>query len=133
MTLLDCGEGVSEEHVCAPAAIDVDIEQTTIHDDFNANRHNDIALLRLARDVPYSKFVRPICLPHGLMLNTDNVNFIVTGFGRTESGESSNVKLKTNVGGVNNDECQTTIMSQTRKEIVGSQLCALGVEGKDSW
>ncbi|KAG5671086.1 hypothetical protein PVAND_001300 [Polypedilum vanderplanki] len=132
MTLLDCGEGVTEEYICAPAAIDIDIEQQITHDDFNANRHNDIALLKLSKDVQYSKFIRPICLPHGLMLNTDKINFIVTGFGRTESGESSNVKLKTNVGGVNNDECQTTVMTQTRRPIVNTQLCALGIDGKDS-
>lgn len=62
--------------------------------------------------------------------DTDNLNFIVTGFGKTESGLESQIKLKTDVGGIKNSNCQE---SYRKREIINSQICAGGEEGKDSW
>jgi hypothetical protein len=126
----DCGEGMREDNVCAPPVIDYGIEQLIIHDDFNQNNHNDIALLKLDKIVAFNKFVRPICLPMSQEFNTDNLNFIVTGFGKTESGLESHIKLKTDVSGFDNTNCQSTY---ERREIIDSQLCAAGIDGKDSW
>lgn len=126
----DCGEGMREDHICAPLYIDYIIEKQIIHDNFNQNNHNDIALLKLNKDVVFNKFVRPICLPMSQTFNTDSLNFIVTGFGKTESGFESQIKLKTDVSGVGNTDCQSTY---ERREIIDSQLCASGVDGKDSW
>lgn len=62
--------------------------------------------------------------------DTDNLNFIVTGFGKTERGLESQIKLKTDVGGVRNSDCQE---NYPKRMIIDSQICAGGVEGKDSW
>lgn len=132
LTSPDCGEGVRDEYLCAPEAIDFSIEQQIIHENFNENHHNDIALLKLHKDVKYNRFVRPICLPYMFTVDTDKINFIVTGFGQTESGESSNIKLKTNLGNVKNDECEKLMMAQSGRPIVQSQICAIGVDSKDS-
>lgn len=126
----DCGEGTREDFICAPSHIDVPISQQIIHENFNQNNHNDIALLKLDQEVKFSKFIRPICLPMSQNFNTDNLNFIVTGFGKTESGQSAQIKLKTNVGGFKNSDCQNTY---ERRVIIDSQLCAAGNDGKDSW
>lgn len=116
--------------MCAPPYIDFGIEQQIIHNDFNQNNHNDIALLKLDKIVEYTKFVRPVCLPMSQTFDTDNLNFVVTGFGKTESGLESHIKLKTDVGSVGNTDCQSIY---ERREIIDSQLCAAGVDGKDSW
>jgi len=131
----DCGEGVTEDYICAPNAMDVGIDQQIVHELFNRDKHYDIALLKLSQRVEYSKFIRPICLPFDDFLrNTDNLNFIVSGFGRTEVNDFSNIKLKTNVGAVKNDECEKLINAQdSSKTILPSQLCALGVDTQDSW
>jgi hypothetical protein len=110
---------------------EIGIMQTITHEKFNLDKHNDIALLKLAREVKYTKFIKPICLPlKHQSFNTDNLNFITTGFGNTESGLQSQVKLKTDVSGITNNECKKTFQ---KIAIIESQLCALGVNGKDSW
>lgn len=116
--------------MCAPPKIDFTIEQQIIHENFNQQNHNDVALLKLDKDVEYNKFVRPICLPMSQAFDTDNLNFIVTGFGKTESGLESHIKLKTDVSSVLNAECQNTY---EKREIIDTQICAAGVDGKDSW
>lgn len=126
----DCGEGTREDYICAPSHIDVGITQTIIHENYNQQNHNDIALLKLVRQVEFTKFVKPICLPMSQLFNTDSLNFIVTGFGKTESRSSSQIKLKTDVSGFKNDECEKTY---EKRKIIESQLCASGVDGKDSW
>lgn len=40
------------------------IEEMVVHDLYSeGNVRHDIALIRLAKDVPYTDFIRPICLP----------------------------------------------------------------------
>lgn len=126
----DCGEGTRDDFICAPPYIDAGVEQQIVHDDFNQNVHNDIALLKLDQEIQYNQFIRPICLPMSQSFDTDNLNFIVTGFGKTESGLESQIKLKTDVGGIKNSNCQE---SYRKREIINSQICAGGEEGKDSW
>ena len=131
----DCGEGVTEDYICAPKVLDVGIEQQIVHELFNGNKHNDIALLKLSQHVEYSNFIKPICLPFGdFFQTTDSLNFIVTGFGRTEVSDFSDIKLKTNVGAVKNDECEKLLSSQdSSRTILSSQLCASGIDTQDSW
>jgi hypothetical protein len=62
----DCDERYTNERICSPPPIDVQIEQKIPHpqyDPYANNQHNDIALLRLSQDVAFNEFVRPICLP----------------------------------------------------------------------
>ncbi|CAG9806432.1 unnamed protein product [Chironomus riparius] len=130
----DCGEGVTEDYICAPKVLDVGIDQQIVHELFNRDKHYDIALLKLSQRVEYSNFIKPICLPFDdIFRNTDNLNFIVTGFGRTEVSDFSDIKLKTNVGAVRNDECEKLLITQdSSKTILSSQLCALGIDTQDS-
>lgn len=126
----DCGEGLFDDNICAPAVIDVGIDKQFVHENFNKNLHNDIALLKLQNEVEYNAFIKPICLPFKRIYNTDGLNLIVTGFGKTESGEGSNIKLRTEIEGIANDKCQE---AYEKRKIAASQLCAGGVGGKDSW
>lgn len=55
----------------------------------------------------------------------------VSGWGRTSSGSSSNLKLKVLLNGVTNTECNR-VYNQRRVNIMNSQICAGGESGKDA-
>lgn len=82
----DCDDS-SDEKFCNDPPIDVAIEQKLPHENYDpqgANQHNDIALLRLSRDVPYSRSIRPICLPLFADVKSDlliNKTMSVAGWG----------------------------------------------------
>ncbi|XP_055525728.1 CLIP domain-containing serine protease B9-like isoform X2 [Wyeomyia smithii] len=87
-TEIDCIEQ-DNERICADPPLDVPIEEKLPHPEYNeTTKLNDIALLRLNRDIRYSDFVQPICLPHAEFKQSaaGDIAF-VTGFGRTLKGE----------------------------------------------
>lgn len=75
---------------CADPVVDVQIFENIVHENYDPNaQNNDIALIRLARSVTYTDWVKPICLPFSSNvrnLNLDNTPLVVAGFGRTEHG-----------------------------------------------
>lgn len=79
---------------CADAVIDVPIAEVFQHEGYNPrslSRENDIALIRLARKVQYSEYIRPICLPITPTLRNKNFDgeiLTATGWGRTELGNN---------------------------------------------
>lgn len=87
----DCEDGY-----CSDPPLDIDVVQLIPHESYSPNskqQENDVALLRLARSVRFTDFVKPICLP--LSNNLKNQNFDsqpleVAGWGKTENGESAN-------------------------------------------
>lgn len=101
---------------------------------FSVNQENDIALLRIRQDVEYNEFVKPICLPlpSNIINNFDEATMIVAGFGKTESSDSSKIKLKTELRGISNQNCKKLYMLEPQT-IASTQMCALGDDGKDSW
>jgi secreted trypsin-like serine protease len=102
------------------------------HDIDDTKVKNDIALIRLVHECDYNFFVKPICLPLTDQLrntNLDGFTLTVAGWGRTENTSKSNVKLKVNVNIVPLEACRLVFPSQY---LWTKQLCAGGVEGKDS-
>lgn len=56
-TDIDCLDNGFGGQECAPAPINIPIEEQIAHEDYvptNPNQYHDIALLRLARNVPFS-------------------------------------------------------------------------------
>lgn len=94
----------------------------------SSNEYNDIALLRLSQDVPFTDFVKPICLP-----KTDRLGSKawVAGWGTTEHSSSSEIKLKVELPIVQNEPCQR-VYEKMSVELVPTQICAGGQKGKDS-
>lgn len=76
---------------CADPVLDVQVAETIVHENYSpgaSTPDDDIALIRLARSVSTTDFIRPICLPTAqhFKKNFDGSPLIVAGFGRTENG-----------------------------------------------
>lgn len=74
---------------CADAPLDISVEEIIIHDDYKPDtreNRNDIALVRLGRDIKISRFIQPICLPRGALVSglNDGYNLTVAGWGQTD-------------------------------------------------
>lgn len=134
---------------CAPPVEDIEVEEIYTYDVFNASRRiNDIALLKLARDVEFKgecslqistvkwfiiiislEHIKPICLPINETLQqkvTEIERFIVTGWGETEKSNSSDVPLEAQVSKAPAYWCKIKY-----RQIISSQLC-VGQNGRDS-
>ena len=65
-TEVDCDDEYLYDKFCSDPPIDVKIAEIIPHPQYysnDKNQFNDIALLRLEREVQYSDFIKPICLP----------------------------------------------------------------------
>ncbi|XP_063897067.1 phenoloxidase-activating enzyme [Helicoverpa armigera] len=127
----DCTEGVTR----------IEIEKVIPHPQYNpvsALKRNDIALLRLKENAPFTDFIRPICLPNKdltLPENTpQNFSLYAAGWGAVSTRQSfSNVKLHVELPFVSQDRCQPAYSQPGRSVTLWQgQLCAGGVTGKDS-
>ncbi|XP_043209740.1 phenoloxidase-activating factor 3-like [Amphibalanus amphitrite] len=134
-TAVDCQVQGGRE-VCADPVQDFGIAQVIAHPDYNKpNRFwNDIALLRLDRQVQNSLYVSPLCLPFGDWRTRDlgNTNLWVAGFGLTQAfGDSSDLLMELKVPVVSNDQCAQVFRRQ--QAVIGpNQMCAGGEAGRDS-
>lgn len=87
LTEQDCEEGE-----CADPVLDVPVSETIVHEGYSSNsltQNNDIALVRLARPVTFTDWIKPICLPVSTALRSKNYQgapLVVAGFGKTENG-----------------------------------------------
>lgn len=68
---------------------DIPIAEVIVHEKYKRSfrsREDDIALIRLERPVPFTDFIRPICLPVGKLQNRnyDGQPLTMTGFGKTD-------------------------------------------------
>ncbi|VEN51792.1 unnamed protein product [Callosobruchus maculatus] len=133
---IDC-VGPPERRTCAPPPQNIPVEERIAHeqyDPYDVNQYNDIALLRLAREVNYTAFVKPVCVPNSQPVQ--NKSFVskkltVAGWGKTETSSESNIKLKLNVPVKSNNECVNTYR-QANVALRPSQMCAGGERGRDS-
>ncbi|XP_047104443.1 CLIP domain-containing serine protease HP8-like [Schistocerca piceifrons] len=114
---------------CVPPAQDFGIEQSIPHPEYTPKLSNDIALLRLDRDAPYSPFITPICLPvapemrHATFVGK---NLVVSGWGDTRE-----VKLYIQQPVVDEQTCQQRY-SRWNQHIMPSHICAGSKEGNNS-
>uniref|UniRef100_A0A1W7R8M0 CLIP domain-containing serine protease n=2 Tax=Aedes albopictus TaxID=7160 RepID=A0A1W7R8M0_AEDAL len=121
------------EQICADPPIDVPVEEKVAHPEYNEkSMQNDIALLRLDRDIQRTDFIQPVCLPTTNFKSSlaGDVNF-VTGFGRTLQGSRSAIKQKLGIKVYDQERCRTKFATK-KAEITPKQLCAGGDFAKDS-
>ncbi|XP_058170392.1 CLIP domain-containing serine protease B4-like [Anopheles ziemanni] len=121
---------------CNNPPIDMDIEKIIVHSGYThaRNYHNDIALIRMAWDVIYSLSVLPTCLPlSNQMINinhTDTSTYAV-GWGKTETGHASHVKLKVDLIVQSLEKCKP-LYERRKAFLVETQMCVGGMEGRDT-
>ena len=74
---------------------DVSPRNLKLHENYNPRtKNNDIALLIPTAPFEYNKYVRPACLPSSSSFTVaPGSDCVITGFGTTEHGTSSNAKL----------------------------------------
>ncbi|XP_039754063.1 CLIP domain-containing serine protease 14D-like [Pararge aegeria] len=104
-------------------------EEVILHPQYDDEQlHNDIALVRLQGYAPYTRFIRPICLPPINIDNDDlsNLPLAVAGWGRNGKYVSP-IKQSTVVHLVPHDQCQ-----EAYRYLSNSHLCAAGRTGEDT-
>ncbi|XP_030246495.1 serine protease grass-like [Drosophila navojoa] len=127
----DCGI-VKGKYECAPPVEDIKIDKVIKHENFSKfTGLNDIALIKLSKEVvrdengKLKNNIRPICLPLNDTLQElaeNEEEFLVTGWGKMETANFSDVMLETNINKKTRKDC---------RNISSSQLCA-GDLGFDS-
>lgn len=139
---IDC-DGEGRNKLCAPAPQDIDVDEVIFHKSYGKPKafQNDIAVIKLARNVTENEFVHPICLP----FNDDNEDYIgkrigtdasineVAGWGATTitGRKPANVLQFLGVDVTDGDECKE-IYAERGGVLTEKQICAGGVKGKDS-
>ncbi|XP_050547810.1 putative serine protease 46, partial [Daktulosphaira vitifoliae] len=98
------------------------------HRNFDVNSYNhDVALLRLRKSVPFSKAIRPICLPASTREPSGKMGTVV-GWGRvSEGGSLANIVQEVQVPILSLAQCRATKYRPQR--ITNNMICAgRGVE-----
>ncbi|KYM76561.1 Serine protease easter [Atta colombica] len=106
-------------------------EEQIAHENYrptSRDQRYDIALLRLSHDVPFTRYIQPICLPSNSSLGG---KLFVAGWGKTETSSASNIKLKLALPLAEKSLCDQTYVSAGVRLGLG-QICAGGQRGKDS-
>uniref|UniRef100_A0A1W7RA15 Serine proteinase n=1 Tax=Hadrurus spadix TaxID=141984 RepID=A0A1W7RA15_9SCOR len=116
---------------------DYNVDQIFCHPQFRNNSlWNDMALLKLDRDVIFAPHIDSICLPTYEEV-FEGQSCVVTGWGKDayKGGSYSNIMKEVNIPVIDNTKCQ----DQLRKTRLGryyklhdSFICAGGEEGLDS-
>ncbi|XP_069347708.1 transmembrane protease serine 11B-like [Eulemur rufifrons] len=57
------------------------VQNIIFHENYSSLAYNDIALVQLAEEVSFTKYVRRICLPEAKMELSENDSVVVTGWG----------------------------------------------------
>lgn len=120
--------------LCADPHQDLQIEQIIVHEDYNATRKdhwNDIALIRLERNVIFSEYINPICLPveeADRQRNNTGRKAVEVGWSGTIESSMSDKRLESLLIIQDQQSCKELYRS---KEVILSdtQLCAS--RGKD--
>lgn len=141
----DCGVSLNGNEICAPKHIDVDVLKNITHEDYSPEdqkQQNDVALIELdsaSSSFEFNDFIKPICLPlnPGQWQNIYRKGtwFNAAGWGTTETKErGSDVKLKVRLPFFQNEKYNDILKNAgERVEIWDKQICAGGIEGKDTW
>lgn len=130
----NCTTVNDDEQVCRQ---EYKVEKIIVHPSYNISvksKLHDITLLRLAEDVEFSKYVRPICLPFDDTIKAmpiDDEDFTVTGWGATENSPRSGIQLDVDLIGKTHDVCNK-MLSKANVTLADTQLCVGGEKGKDS-
>ncbi|XP_053693183.1 CLIP domain-containing serine protease B4-like [Sabethes cyaneus] len=126
-----------KDNVCADIPVDVGVEKIVVHENYNPqvkSQYNDIALIRFDRDVSFSIYIQPICLPVDepeRSRNNVGTKAFAAGWGRTETASASDVKLKVELDITDMNRC-SAVYRPSGLTLRDTQLCAGGKKGEDT-
>uniref|UniRef100_A0A1A9W1D5 Peptidase S1 domain-containing protein n=1 Tax=Glossina brevipalpis TaxID=37001 RepID=A0A1A9W1D5_9MUSC len=109
---------------CNEKPVDINIEAIIVHPNYNVrSHHNDIALIRLAADVNYTRFIQPVCLP--LPETRTNVTgeerLTVASWGRLDGNPNGKTHMTAHV--VEQTDC-ANMLRKFSADLITSQICA---------
>lgn len=141
---IDCGDNGG---FCAPPPQDFQVEAVIPHESYGkpASFQNDIAIIKLSRDVLINEVVSPICLPYNndddnYLTNRININedefeidTVVAGWGATNKvgRDPASVLQYLQVNVTDSGQCKD-IYAERGGVLTENQICAGGQKGKDS-
>ncbi|KAJ0171703.1 hypothetical protein K1T71_012466 [Dendrolimus kikuchii] len=132
----DCVEAETGSLVCTEGEVKVQGERYIIHPEYDiTSRKNDIALIKLEENAPFTDFIRPICLPtvDVTLKPPEQTTLNVAGWGAIETQPASHVKLEIEVPYVPLEQCKRAFSESGRRiGLWDRQLCAGGEGGKDT-
>uniref|UniRef100_A0A2H1VL19 SFRICE_031727 n=1 Tax=Spodoptera frugiperda TaxID=7108 RepID=A0A2H1VL19_SPOFR len=124
----DCKNVLGEGQKCIENIV-MKAEDVVLHPQYDDTQlTNDIALIRLQGNAPYTDYIRPICLPSIDIDSPDfsNLRLAVAGWGRN-GRYRSNIKQSTIVNLVPQEKCIKFYPNLSRR-----QMCAAGYTGEDT-
>ncbi|XP_076657395.1 serine protease ea-like [Halictus rubicundus] len=129
---VDCINDGNGTQICADEHISVEVEKIILHENYqptSRNRTYDIALIRLSRDVPFTNYVQPICLPSNESIGQ---KLVAAGWWvlKLDDESPSNLKQKVTIPFVEKEQCQAVYKNMSYN-LHPSQICAGGEKDKD--
>ncbi|KAI4459187.1 hypothetical protein MML48_6g00015870 [Holotrichia oblita] len=114
---------------CIDPSRNVLVLPAIVHPNYDSyTKHNDIAVIPLKEKVQFTDYIKAICLSR---TTTNASQFTVSGWGRTESGFNSKVKLKVDIPKANRTLCEQQYRTLGIL-ISDKQVCAGGERGNDA-
>ncbi|CAG9769234.1 unnamed protein product [Ceutorhynchus assimilis] len=121
---------------CMDAPVDVEIDSLHPHPEYRKEvkeKYNDVGLIRLRNNVPFTKYIRPICLPNIIEYPTPGHRLVISGWGLKNFDEQTSIKQKVEVPVVSTSQCSIMFeKSRDLNKLGNGQFCAGGEAGKDA-
>lgn len=130
---MDCVK-FSELDECSNPVEDVGIEKIIKHPQYNRRLGlNDMALLRLNRNIPFTDYIRPICLPDAqTKFAKVGDTMTLSGFGRIDADDKyAIIKKKILSRLISNEQCHkefTLIDSSAHRRVTNNIMCTKKLE-----
>ncbi|XP_051892507.1 coagulation factor XI-like isoform X2 [Pristis pectinata] len=104
------------------------IEKIIIHENYNSETMDcDIALLKLKQAIVFNDYQMPICLPTSEEQVPLGSQCWITGWGKAETGQISQILLKANVPVIDDERCRSVYLGSI---ITENMMCAGKDDGK---
>ncbi|CAH0715052.1 unnamed protein product, partial [Brenthis ino] len=132
---------VAGKKICNEGAITIPIDHVISHPEFDKHKYHghDIAVIKLAQQVPYNEFIRPICLPESDITASapSDLKLINAGWGSKPASDHEDdvVKHYVELPYVPFKKCKEIYASRNIRRYAAvseDHICAGGEKGLDS-